>query len=1106
MIPYSVNRAGVVWGETSPHYSYEGYKNEGENKLFNFAAIGGAVGVFGGVTARWYKRTGETWPTAVFRHLQDMEKFFPFQLLATFRFSSMVSPFAQTEKIAPHVEDDMVRIGRDFLGKRTADYLAKISGLPVGTIASRLGDSDLYWKRTGRFHGRLIQKTGAGAERLIADNIGLLYTGGSGGFSSSSINRYAQAYMAVIDDDIARAVEGVPEGNFKTLEDAVKHLYDPDRIRDTKRGVGFLPIGQGSDKFSQWVQATFKGTDLEAKAARGLTHLQLARAVPAFASARMNDLIKQLTEPIPVLQRVLSIKEGTFLANQGRYAGKALMVWGAWTALQSMDWLKRRDNLVAEVGATGAYGTGAALLARKVFGASPKVALAAGAVTAGMSILSPFDEGVVPGLATVATRLNLFRAHMTHAPGIRYVPFIGSEYRGFLEGVMPGMTSPTTAMIGGLALTIALNKRSFRRVQEWSENIKAYGYSPYKPFGQPPPYWVARADQPKTWRMAAAKAWDQTRDATSYDKLPAHRLAQRKLDQELAEELLNTKGFFGRFSKQVTAAFRGASGESSKMLKMLSVDSRPMGMISQGLLRFAVPTIAMYALLGGFASPESPEELKDLYEGREYVPVRKGRWWEMGGTPYEGRHISYWKPHWYRTLTTRAHDKALWGADEDELSPLYKFIAKHFTYELERRNYYTRPYPITSTAFADVPFLGWILAPTVGRLIKPPRLMHTEEWQREGPGGRKEIADMRSSIASNPVSWMGGMPPQSPVSPYAGGPLFGSTSREWGDQAGLVGWTSSVLLESISGTDSFFARDRWLESAANMSSFTRDFWESELGGMLMYSEPIRRFIPKHRREIEEYNPIRNNMPSWIPAHLKYGDPMGRIDQGELLFPGPGYEALYPEVRGIPLEEYPLTHRYNILSNIAPWSASFRRVAGALETAERQGQLSQQDISFINRINERVRKSALRRNFLQDLNEDAGLFTRAAGGATRGVMSFVKDMAAPIEYMAPFGFRPFSKFMPEGNAIEEYERNMVYGTELSFWDKPWRDWFRPAIYTAAHNWGGWNGIPKWREDSRNMLEYFDKLEYYKWNMLEQRAAAKGDKANARQYAGIPGGLG
>jgi hypothetical protein len=368
-----------------------------------------------------------------------------------------------------------------------------------------------------------------------------------------------------------------------------------------------------------------------------------------------------------------------------------------------------------------------------------------------------------------------------------------------------------------------------------------------------------------------------------------------------------------------------------------------------------------------------------------------------------------------------------------------------------------------------------------------------------------EVADMRSSIASNPVGYLGGMEPQTPVSPFSGPAMFGRTSREWMDQAGLVGWaTSTFLLKPLTGHDSFGARERWLESASRMSSYKRDFWEMELGGAFLLSEPIRRFLPRHRREIEFYNPIPNNMPRWIPAHLKYGDPMGREEMGEVRFPGSGYAALYPELQNVPTEQYPLTHRYNILANVAPWSAEFRRTASALESMISTGQLGQNDLDFVNRINERLRQSAARRKFMDDINtetQNLGAFSAATRGVYQSALGVVKNLAAPVEYMVPFGFRPFSKFLPQGTAIEEYEQNMVYGTELSFWDKPWRDWFRPAAYTAARNWGGWHGIPGWREKSRNMLEYFDKMEYHKWQTLEQQAAARGDKANARQYSGM-----
>ena len=45
----------------------------------------------------------------------------------------------------------------------------------------------------------------------------------------------------------------------------------------------------------------------------------------------------------------------------------------------------------------------------------------------------------------------------------------------------------------------------------------------------------------------------------------------------------------------------------------------------------------------------------------------------------------------------------------------------------------------------------------------------------------------------------------------------------------------------------------------------------------------------------------------------------------------------------------------------------------------------------------------------------------------------------------------------------------------FWDKPIRDWFRPAFYTAAHAMG-YDGTPAHREKANEVNEYFDKLSF------------------------------
>lgn len=82
--------------------------------------------------------------------------------------------------------------------------------------------------------------------------------------------------------------------------------------------------------------------------------------------------------------------------------------------------------------------------------------------------------------------------------------------------------------------------------------------------------------------------------------------------------------------------------------------------------------------------------------------------------------------------------------------------------------------------------------------------------------------------------------------------------------------------------------------SSDMYAASNRFWESgidgaDYGGMM---EIIRRFIPHEDRNRIRVNPLRNNMPSWMPDRLKLGDPYASIKKGEMRLPGKGYEALY----------------------------------------------------------------------------------------------------------------------------------------------------------------------------------------------------------------------
>ena len=80
-------------------------------------------------------------------------------------------------------------------------------------------------------------------------------------------------------------------------------------------------------------------------------------------------------------------------------------------------------------------------------------------------------------------------------------------------------------------------------------------------------------------------------------------------------------------------------------------------------------------------------------------------------------------------------------------------------YWLEKKRYHDRPFPITSPAFTNVPLVGDFLAATIGKVVKPVKLMHVGEWSDKdyeigGPkfqpnGARAKAADKLSEEFSS---------------------------------------------------------------------------------------------------------------------------------------------------------------------------------------------------------------------------------------------------------------------------------------------------------------------------------------------------------------------
>ena len=135
--------------------------------------------------------------------------------------------------------------------------------------------------------------------------------------------------------------------------------------------------------------------------------------------------------------------------------------------------------------------------------------------------------------------------------------------------------------------------------------------------------------------------------------------------------------------------------------------------------------------------------------------------------------------------------------------------------------------------------------------------------------------------------------------------------------SGMYGYLTSMFTNSDS---SYTFR---YESAEQMNSFSRSFWDASIGGLGGGPMEIaRRFFPSEQRNRINVNPLVNNMPDWMPDSYKTGDPYTNIPKGEARLPGKGYETLnelHPDQFG----DYGAFDRYKILADVAPNSREFK---------------------------------------------------------------------------------------------------------------------------------------------------------------------------------------
>lgn len=143
--------------------------------------------------------------------------------------------------------------------------------------------------------------------------------------------------------------------------------------------------------------------------------------------------------------------------------------------------------------------------------------------------------------------------------------------------------------------------------------------------------------------------------------------------------------------------------------------------------------------------------------------------------------------------------------------------------------------------------------------------------------------------------------------------------------------TTSRLLTGIYGYigSSVFGRDesKFIANAGDIDSFTRQFWDTGVGGLGGETAEIgRRFLPEFSRR-RRVNPLMNTMAdqhAWLPEKFYMGDAYTKVINGEARLPGAGYEAinqLHPDQ--FASDGYGAIDRYKILADIAPNSPEYK---------------------------------------------------------------------------------------------------------------------------------------------------------------------------------------
>lgn len=285
---------------------------------------------------------------------------------------------------------------------------------------------------------------------------------------------------------------------------------------------------------------------------------------------------------------------------------------------------------------------------------------------------------------------------------------------------------------------------------------------------------------------------------------------------------------------------------------------------------------------------------------------------------------------------------------------------------------------------------------------------------------------------------------------------FGFEAQE---MAGIYGFGFGAGRQALGlGRQDYTPGSAVLESADKGYSASRSFWGLNIGGLgdmplplegrganLEFSEVIRRFVPQEQQGIQYINGIPNEIGKlypWLPGagsmnNLKQGDPYGRLPDASIRLPGTGRDRTTQRFPDMPGQRYGLTDIHDILGDLDPYGDGYRQLDRSIESMA----TSPLQQAKIRQTRAQVEAMGIGSEFTPYKYKDTSIAENIAA---------LED--SPVKYSLNRGFEYLahrdtflnSKFLRTRTALEDWERDHVYGATYPSWTSPVDSFIQPII--------------------------------------------------------------